>query len=51
LLDSRIEVSYAADGRFALIPVSAVWSVLLLVSTADAEKRIQAFIAAQSSQE
>jgi GGDEF domain-containing protein len=51
LLDARIDVSYSADGRSALIPVSAVWSVIPLVSAADAEKRIQAFISAQSNQE
>jgi len=49
MLDSKIEVMYTGDGRSVLIPISAGWSALPLVSTADADKQIGAFIASQTA--
>jgi GGDEF domain-containing protein len=49
MLDSKIEVMYTGEGRSVLIPISAGWSALPLISTADADKQIGAFIASQTS--
>jgi GGDEF domain-containing protein len=49
MLDSKIEVMYTGDGRSVLIPISAGWSALPLLSTADADKQIGAFIASQTA--
>jgi GGDEF domain-containing protein len=51
MLDSKIEVMYTGDGRSVLIPISAGWSALPLVSTAEVDKQIEAFIASQTSGE
>jgi GGDEF domain-containing protein len=49
MLESKIEVDYSGEGRSVLIPVSAGWSALPLVSTADTDKQIVAFIASQTT--
>lgn len=49
MLDAKIEVSYSGTGRSVLIPVSAVWLALPLISVADADMQIQAFTASQNS--
>jgi len=50
ILDTRIEVTYSGEGRSVLIPISAAWLVLPLISTADAQRQIDAFIAAQTNE-
>lgn len=47
MLDAKIEVVYTGGGRSVLIPISAAWTVVPLVSTDDASKQIEAFIATQ----
>jgi GGDEF domain-containing protein len=49
LLDTKVEIDYSGDGRSVLIPISAVWSIMALTSTAEADKQIQTFIASQST--
>ena len=49
MLDARMEVIYAANGRSVLIPISAAWSVVPCNSTADTSKQSQAFIATQTT--
>ena len=47
LLDARVEVNYSGNGKSVLIPLSASWAAFPIASTADADKQVQAFIAAQ----
>jgi diguanylate cyclase (GGDEF)-like protein len=49
ILDTKIEVSYSGTGRSVLIPISAVWLALPIISVADTDKQIQAFTASQNS--
>jgi len=49
MLESKIEVIYNGGGRSVLIPVSAGWLALPLVSAADADKQIVTFIASQTT--
>jgi GGDEF domain-containing protein len=51
MLDSKIEVMYTGNGRSVLIPISAGWSALPLLSTADADKQIGAFVASQTARD
>jgi GGDEF domain-containing protein len=46
ILDNPLQETWDSAGRSVLIPLSAVWSVIMIDSTAEAtEKRIQAFAA------
>ncbi len=46
MLDNPLQKTWDSGGRSVLIPLSAVWSVVMIDSTAEAtEKRIQAFAA------
>jgi GGDEF domain-containing protein len=46
MLDNPLQETWASGGRSVLIPLSAVWSVIMINSTAEAtENRIQSFAA------
>jgi GGDEF domain-containing protein len=48
MLETRIEITYQANGRSVLIPVSAAWSVFMLTSTPEEiNTQIETFIAGQ----